>query len=105
MDKIKLGDLVAARQRMTKCEYKAEDSWNNAGCHLADFSIPGSCTGKTIEMLADDAHGIVATLNAADVLIEITSAALVIENSGPVTPAEYRTMMDRLSAALAKVEP
>lgn len=101
-DRIKLSELVAARKCMTRCEYKAEDSWNNGGLPLADFSIPGSCTGATVEMLADDAHGIVATHAAADVLIEIAQAALALRDARNPDDPELR---ERYFIALDKVQP
>lgn len=96
-DKIKLSELKNARVGMSKpehymhCEDDTYRSFEIIGQDMM-FYMDNSC----------DARGIVATVKAADALIELAEAAKAIQGEG----WDFRSKtMDRVLAALVKFEP
>jgi hypothetical protein len=114
---IKLSELVAARAKMTKAPWKIDDEVRHAEPRVCDGECgnpdPGSShvdCGTVIYRdgcCERDSVGIVATHNAADVLIEIAQAALEL-NDCMNSLGEYEGSgyaLERFRATIAKVEP
>jgi len=108
---IKLSELKAIRAAMTPGPWEATRSRDEQSDIWIDAPSQSHLVGDTrmSERPTLDAAGIVATHNAADVLIEIDDAAReyvsAILASGRGTPARRSVAIAALNAALAKVQP
>lgn len=105
MTSFSLTDLRSKRAAMTQGEYEWDDRKDLIRVVGGDSVFDGAPTGHCNSSLmcsADDATGIVATHNAADLLIEIAEAALEWK-----TAPQYRerSARMRLLEAIAKVTP
>lgn len=103
-DRVRLRHLEALRSRMSHAPWREDidDEMNYCGVTAANTIAVGS------EMSDVDAKGIAATHNAADVLIEIASAALALQGYyGNARHPEnlHAERVARLQRALEKVEP
>jgi hypothetical protein len=76
------------------------------GCNCADFSITGHNGGVTVEMLADDADGIVAIRSHADAWLALQEAVgcLVAMRDGEFTGAELHDALDAIATAHEAIE-
>lgn len=106
--KVSIRDLKAKRAAMTQGEWRLQlDRNDQQNIHTDSLWIallPHQCLTSIEREQERNATGIVATHNAADVLIEIAEAALAIHGQ-TLTDQEHTERLSRLSAALRKVQP
>lgn len=108
---ISLSDLKAKRAAMTQGEWRLEldrnDQQNIHTDNLWIALLPHQCLASIEQEQERNATGIVATHNAADVLIAVCEAALVWRGppGGGRSDAEVIMACETLLATLAKITP
>lgn len=109
---MKLSELVNARAKMTKSPWRIDDEHRmnvrvcDGKCGEPDSGGSHHHCGTVIysgDIVERDACGIVATHNAADVLIQIAQAALAVKIGSP--NPDWPKDLERLRLALLKIEP
>lgn len=98
--KVKLSELVAARSGMSDPDHYI----HREDASYRSFDIIGQDVSAYMDNSCD-ARGIVATVKAADVLIEIAQAALAWRRTDRSDHYAKNEALRRLDEALTKVEP